>query len=122
MNDEQKPRDLSERTKQFALRIIRLCSSLAKNGPAGVIGRQLVRCGTSVGAQYREAHRARSSAEFVSKVECVIQELDETIYWLELLADSKIVPAAKLTLLRAEADELMAIFVASAKTAKRNRR
>src|SRR4051794_20121605 len=67
--------DLRQRTKEFALRIIRLCSTLARTGPADVIGRQLVRCGTSVGAQYREACRARSAAEFISKVESAAQEL-----------------------------------------------
>src|SRR5205814_1606317 len=122
MNDERKTKDLKLRTKQFALRIIRLCSSLAKAGPADVIGRQLVRSGTSVGAQYREAHRARSTAEFISKIECVIQELDETVYWLELLAEANLVPSAKLSLLQVEANELMAIFVASARTAKNNKR
>jgi four helix bundle protein len=118
----EKPQDLKERTKRFALRIIRLCSSLPKNGPPDVIGRQLVRCGTSVGAQYREANRARSTSEFISKLECVIQELDETIYWLELLTESRIVSAGKLDLLHTEANELMAIFVASVKTAKSNKR
>ncbi|MFL6256109.1 MAG: four helix bundle protein, partial [Pyrinomonadaceae bacterium] len=100
MNDEVKTKDLKLRTKQFALRVIRLCSSLVKVGPADVIGRQLVRSGTSVGAQYREAHRARSTAEFISKIECVIQELDETVYWLELLAEANLVPSAKLSSLQ----------------------
>src|SRR5581483_6278912 len=109
----ERPEDLKVRTKKFALRIIRLCSTLPKTGPADVIGRQLVRSGTSVGAQYREAHRGRSTAEFISKLECVIQELDETVYWLELLAEANLVPASRLSLLQAEANELMAIFVAS---------
>src|SRR4051812_42936194 len=113
MNDEQKTNDLKVRTKEFALRIIRLCSTLPKIGPADVISRQVVRSGTSVGAQYREAHRARSTAEFVSKLECSIQELDETIYWMELLTDSGIVKSDRLKLLVDEANELMAIFVAS---------
>ena len=89
MNGRQ--RDLRVRTKDFALRVIRLCSTLPKSGPPDVIGRQLVRCGTSVGAQYREAHRARSIAEFISKLESAIQELDETVYWIELLVDAKII-------------------------------
>jgi four helix bundle protein len=113
--------DLRERTKRFALRIIRLCSTLAKTGPADVIGRQLVRCGTSVGAQYREACRSRSAAEFISKLESAAQELDETIYWMELLAETGIVPIARLSQLQAEANELMAIFVASVRTAKKNK-
>jgi four helix bundle protein len=95
---------------------------LPRNGPADVIGRQLVRSGTSAGAQYREAHRARSTAEFISKLECVIQELDESVYWLELLAEASLVPTAKLSLLQAEANESMAIFVASVRTAKSNKR
>ena len=91
LNDEQKTRDLKERTKQFAPRIIRLYSSLGRDGAAGVIGMQLLRSGTSVGAQYREAARARSQAEFISKVESLTQELDETIYWMELLQDAHLV-------------------------------
>jgi four helix bundle protein len=122
MNDEQPETDLKVRTRNFALRIIRLCSVLPQNGPVDVISRQLVRCGTSVGAQYREAHRARSDAEFVSKLECVTQELDETIYWLELLVGGQFVTGAKLSPLQKEADELMSIFVASIRTAKNNKR
>jgi four helix bundle protein len=118
MNDEVKPEDLKARTKKFALRIIRLCSSLDQSGPSGVISRQLVRSGTSVGAQYREAHRARSTAEFVSKLESAIQELDETTYWLELLVESELVGSTKLRDLLREADELMRILVASVRTAK----
>jgi four helix bundle protein len=121
MNDERKAVDLRTRTKEFALRVIRLCSTLPKSGPPDVISRQLMRCGTSVGAQYREAHRARSTAEFISKLESAIQELDETLYWIELLSDARIVPTEKLALLQREANELMAILVASVKTAKRRR-
>jgi four helix bundle protein len=121
MNDERR-NDLKQRTRRFALRVIRLCSSLSKAGPADVIGRQLVRSGTSVGAQYREAHRARSTAEFVSKLECSIQELDESIYWMELLVDANFVKGEKLAPLVSEANELMAILVASVRTAKRNNR
>jgi four helix bundle protein len=95
---------------------------LAKHGPADVIGKQVVRSGTSVGAQYREAHRARSTAEFISKLECVVQELDETIYWLELLVGGGFVASVKLNSLHKEANELMAIFVASIRTAKNNKR
>jgi four helix bundle protein len=113
--------DLKQRTKEFALRVIRLCSTLVKTGPADVISRQLVRCGTSVGAQYREACRSRSAAEFISKIESAAQELDETIYWIELLGDSGVVSREKLASLIKEANELMSIFVASARTAKRNK-
>ena len=122
MNDERETTDLKMRTKAFALRVIRLCASLPRSGPPDVIGRQLVRSGTSVGAQYREAHRARSTAEFVSKLECSIQEMDESIYWTELLTDANFVKAERLAPLVTEANELMSILVASVRTAKRNRR
>ncbi|MEI2688261.1 MAG: four helix bundle protein [Anaerolineae bacterium] len=110
--------DLKKRTKAFALRIIRLYVSLPTTTTAQVIGKQVLRSGTSVGAHYREAHRARSTAEFVSKLEVALQELDETLYWLELLEEGAIVPSASLTNLKAEAEELIAIFVFSVKTAK----
>ena len=120
MNEKQKP-DLRMRTKAFALRIIRLYGSLPKITEAQVLGKQLLRSGTSVGAQYREAVRARSRAEFVSKIETALQELEETLYWIELLADGGIVPLKRLQNLLREAEELTAIFVHSAKTAKRSR-
>lgn len=112
-------RDLRVRTKQFALRVIRLSSSLPKTDAAQVLGRQLLRSGTSVGAHYREAVRARSTAEFVSKIEGGLQELEETVYWLELLEESGIVPHARLSDLSQEAEELTAILVSSVKTAKK---
>jgi four helix bundle protein len=83
-----------------------------------VIGKQVLKSGTSVGAHYREATRARSTAEFISKIEGGLQELDETTYWMELLAESSIVPPARLAELQREAEELIAIFVACAKNAK----
>jgi four helix bundle protein len=110
--------DLKCRTKGFALRIIRLCGALPQRMEASVIGKQLIRSGTSVGAHYREACRARSTAEFISKLEVGLQELEETGYWLELLVESEIVPAARMADLLHEVDELMAILVASVKTAK----
>ncbi|HEX8524821.1 MAG TPA: four helix bundle protein [Tepidisphaeraceae bacterium] len=118
LNDEQKTRDLKVRTKEFALRIIRLYSALSKRDAAGVIGRQLLRSGTSVGAQYREAARARSPAEFISKMQSATQELDETAYWMELLQESGVVEARLLRDLQSEAEELTRVFVASVKTAK----
>ena len=121
LNDEQKTWGLKERTKKFALRIVRLYSSLEKRGAAEVIGKQLLRCGTSVGAQYREAARARSVAEFISKTESATQELDETSYWLELLQDSKLVEERLLSDLHRETDELLRILTASVKTAKHNK-
>jgi four helix bundle protein len=88
--------DLKARTKTFALRIVRLYVALPKTTEAQVLGKQLLRCGTSVGADYRESVRARSTAEFVTKIEVGLAELEEAIYWLELLVDSQVVPAAKL--------------------------
>lgn len=113
--------DLRNRTKTFALRIIRLYSVLPKTTEAQNLGKQMLRSGTSVGAHYREASRAKSTADFISKIEGGLQELDETDYWLELLGDTEIVSPTRLAELRAEANELIAIFVASVKTAKKNR-
>ena len=114
-------RDLRERTKAFALRIIRLYCSLPKTTLAQVLGKQALRSGTSVGAHYREAYRARSTAEFISKIEGGLQELEETTYWLELLVDSEVIPPARLADLRKEAEELIAIFASSAMTAKKGK-
>ena len=119
--DTGEPRDLRERTKAFALRIVRLYSSLPKTTLAQVLGRQVLRSGTSVGAQYREACRARSTAEFVSKIESALQELDETSYWFELLVESDTVSARRLADLRNEANELTAILASSAMTAKKGK-
>lgn len=118
---ENEKQDLKVRTKQFALRIIRLYTSLPKTTEAQVIGRQVLDSGTSVGAQYREAQRAKSDANFISKLEGSLQELDETAYWLELLRDSGIVTVEKLNLLLKETDELTAIFVTIVKKVKSKR-
>ena len=119
MNDELEKHDLVTRTKALALRIIRLYTSLPKTcAEAQVLGRQVLRSGTSVGAHYREARRARSTAEFISKIEGGLQELEESAYWLELLAESGIVAAARLVSLRDEIEQLTAIMVASVRTAK----
>jgi len=96
------PTDLKNRTKTYALRIIKLYQALPKSGEAQVIGKQILRSGTSVGAQYREACRAKSPADFINKMEGSLQELDETSYWLELLAESKIMPAERLIDLQKE--------------------
>lgn len=114
-------RDLRKRTKAFALRIIRLYSSLPKTTVAQVLGKQVLRSGTLVGAHYREACRVRSTAEFVSKVEGGLQELEETTYWLELLVDGEIMPARRLAGLQGEAEELTAILASSAMTAKKRK-
>ncbi|MFO7585743.1 MAG: four helix bundle protein [Anaerolineales bacterium] len=110
MKDE-KEQDLKVRTKAFALRIIRLYSNLPKTTESQVMGKQVLRSGTSVGAHYREAYRAKSDADFISKMEGGLQELDETGYWLELLVESEVVQAEKLESLMQETDELTAIFV-----------
>jgi four helix bundle protein len=123
MNDESKQKscDLRVRTKAFALRIVRLFTALPDKPAAQVLGKQVLRSGTSVGAQYREACRARSPAEFISKCEGGLQELEETVYWLELLGESGIVSAERMTGLLSEASELTAMLVASARTAKQHR-
>src|ERR1043165_913245 len=104
--NERERRDLQLRTKPFSLRIVRLYASLPKTTEAQILGKQLLRCGTSVGAHYREAKRARSTAEFISKIEGGLQELEESAYWLELLTDAEIVPVARLSDLLHEANEL----------------
>ena len=120
-NGRGTPKDLRARTKTFALRVIRMVSALPQSAAGKVIGGQALRSGTSVGAHYREACRSRSPAEFISKMQGGLQELDETAYWLELLADGKIILANRLVGLQQETDELIAIFTASVKTAKRNK-
>ena len=117
MNRET-PYDLRERTTQFALEIIRFYVSLPKTTEAQVLGKQILRSGTSVGAQYREASRARSAAEFISKMECCLQELEETSYWLELLQKANIVSGSRIQSLNQETNALTSIFVTSIKTAK----
>lgn len=111
-------KNLTSRTKEFALRVIRLYAALPKSTEAQVLGKQLLRSGTSVGAHYREATRARSNAEFISKLEGGMQELEESSYWLELLVEAGMISAEKLNPLMAEANELMAILVTCAKNAK----
>ena len=111
--------DLYDRTKQFAIRIVRLYVKMPKSAEAQVIGRQMLRAGTSVGAQYREARRAKSNADLISKIEGALQELDETAYWLELLGETDIMPSDRLKPLRDEANELIAIFVSIVKKLKR---
>jgi four helix bundle protein len=115
------PLDLRNRTKRYALRIITIYQSLPNRSEAQIIGKQFLRSETSVGAQYREACRAKSPAEFISKMEGSLQELDETGYWLELLVESGIMRAEAIADLQRENDELTAIFVTSVKTAKKNR-
>jgi four helix bundle protein len=115
MKDEK---DLRGRTKAFALRVIALYETLPRSGSAQVLGHQVLRSETSVGANFREAHRARSNAEFVSKVGDSLKELEETSYWLELLADSGAVSRRKLALLVDETSQLTAILTTIAKKAR----
>ncbi len=110
--------DLRKRTKQFALEVIKFVEALPKGKTADIIGRQLLRSGTSVGANYRAACRARSSADFILKMGIVEEEADESIYWLELLVDSGIVTAQDAAQLMNEANELLAIAVSSIRTAR----
>ncbi len=111
---------LKGRTKEFAIRIVNLFRALPKTDEARTIGRQVLRSGTSVAANYRAACRARSKAEFISKIGIVVEEADETVLWLELLVDTGIVQESKMKDILAEANELLAIFAASQSTAKRN--
>ena len=110
--------ELKERTKQFALRVIRLSDTLPRQMAADVIGRQLIRSATSVAANYRAACRGKSRADFISKMGTVEEEADESALWLELLIDSQLVPAERLGALRQEADEMTAIVVSSIRTAR----
>jgi len=116
--EQKEENDLLGRTKQFALRIIRMYASLPKTTEALVLGKQILRSGTSVGANYREAYRGRSKAEFCAKAGDCLREIEETGYWLELLVDSGIMPAERLAPLRQECGELIAIFVTIVKKAK----
>ncbi len=110
--------ELKRRTKQFAIRIIRLVQALPGTDVARVIGKQLLRSGTSVAANYRAVCRARSKAEFISKIGIVVEEADESVFWLELLVEAKVVAQNRMDELQKEAAELLAIFAASQHTAK----
>ena len=115
------PEQLRARTKEFAIRIVRLFKSLPKTDEAQIIGKQVMRPGTSVAANYRAVCRARSQADFVSKMGIVVEEADETVFWLELLVDTGIVQKVLMDDLLIEANELLAISAASLWTAKRKR-
>lgn len=109
---------LKKRTKVFAINIIRLFRTLPRTDEARVIGRQLLRCATSVAANYRAVCRARSRPDFISKIGVVVEEADESVFWLEMLSEAGIVPVQRLTALNKEAGELFAIFTASQLTVK----
>lgn len=113
------PEELRNRTKSFAVRTVKLHRSLPYRSDAQVLGKQLLRCGTSVAANYRAACRARSRAEWIAKIGLVVEEADEVVFWLEMLADCEIVAETKLSDLLKEAHELSALFTASQTTARR---
>jgi four helix bundle protein len=112
---------LKLRTKDFALRVLRLYRSLPKSQEARILGTQLLRSSTSIGANYRAACRGRSRAEFIAMIGIVLEEADEAVFWLELFQEGNIFPAEKLCDLVREANELVAIFVTSLRTAKGSR-
>jgi four helix bundle protein len=112
--------ELLARTKTFGLRILNLVDHLPRTMSGRAIGSQLVRSGTSIGANYRAACRSRSRAEFAAKLGIVAEEADETVYWLEMLRDAKLIPKGKLSELLKEANELTAIFTAGRRSSSRN--
>lgn len=113
--------EMKKRTKVFALRVIKLASALPDTGVGRVIKNQLLRCGTSVGANYRAAQRAKSVADFISKLGTVEEEADETMYWMELIVESGLMPESQITDLYKEADEILSIVISSIKTARRRK-
>jgi four helix bundle protein len=115
-------RDLKERTKEFALQTIKFVESLPAEKTADIIGRQLLRAATSVGANYRAASRAKSRPDFISKMGTVEEEADECLYWLEILEGSGKVRNGVVTPLKHEGSELLAITISSIKTARKNRK
>ena len=116
-----KEEDLKSRTKLFALRVIKLVNALPKNSIAKVIGNQLLRAGTSLAANYRAACRARSKAEFISKLGIVIEEADESTFWLELIIETGLMKQKLIDSLLTEANELTAIMVSSSNSAQKRR-
>jgi len=114
--------EMKQRTKVFANRIVKLCSALPNNWVAQTLGKQLLRCGTSVGANYRAVCRAKSNADFINKLRIVEEECDESLFWMELLVENNLIKETKLRDLMTEANEILAIVVASAKTARASNR
>ncbi len=112
--------DLRQRTRYYAVSIIRIFTDLPRSTEAQIIGKQMLRSGTSVGANYREAYRARSGAECIAKMGICLQELEETLYWLELLIDTEIRSAQQVDHLFDETNQLIAIFISSIKRRKSN--
>lgn len=116
-----KNEELRERTKQFAIRVIHLFRALSTSTDAQIMGKQLLRCGTSVGANYRAVCRSRSKAEFIARLGVVAEEADESVFWLELIEETKALNPKQLQEILKEARELSAIFSASLKTARENK-
>jgi four helix bundle protein len=114
-------RELKDRTKRFAVRIVKLFQSLPSRPDAQILGKQVLRSGTSVAANYRAACRGRSRAEFVARIGVVVEEADETLFWLELIGEAGIVPEQRLVEIKKEADELTALFTATKRTIRLNK-
>src|SRR5882762_3115015 len=121
MNRLDQAKQLQDRTKQFAIRVIKAFARLPKDEATRIIGRQFLRSGTSLAANYRAACRARSAADFISKIAIVTEEADETLFWFELLIESELIGVKSIQPLMLECDELLKIFSASLTTAKANR-
>ena len=114
--------EMRQRTKGFSNRIVKLCGALPDGWIAQTLGKQLLRSGTSVGANYRAVCRAKSTADFINKLRIVEEECDESLFWMELLVENNLIQSEKLAALMREADEILAIVVASAKTARASSR
>jgi four helix bundle protein len=112
------PEELKRRTKAYALRVIRAVQALPRNDVARTIGHQLLRAGTSVGANYRSACRGKSRPDFINKLKIAEEECDESLYWMELLVESSLIPARRLALLQQEGSGILAILVASLRTSR----
>jgi len=110
--------EMKRRTKEYANRVVKLCSALPSNWVAQTLGKQLLRSGTSVGANYRAVRRAKSTSDFIDKLRIVEEECDESLFWMELLVDNNIIKSSRLAGLMKEANEILAIVVSSAKTAR----
>ncbi|SDP58758.1 four helix bundle protein [Mucilaginibacter sp. OK268] len=114
--------ELKRRTQKFAIDVIKFIESLPRKRSLDVLSNQLIRCATSIGANYRSACRGKSTADFINKIIIVEEEADESIYWLELMEESELVNSVDITILKKEANELTAIFTAIGKTAKEKQR
>jgi four helix bundle protein len=114
--------EMKARTKKYANRVVKLCTALPDNWVARILGKQLLRCGTSVGANYRAVCRAKSTADFLSKLRIVEEECDESLFWMELLVDNDLVKGSRLSNLMQEGNEILSIVVSSAKTTRASKR